>query len=288
MAIHNLRLLDFVHLSIMPKPAKSACPPKAPSPTNVNSFPVDIWMTITPPTTSIVLGQIGKILGYESYYFEFKCVLCTQAFLVAAVSTTVEDGESPPGSTELNNKTGHNCRMSKEQYRSFCWLVLGLDNNTCGNYPSEGALHNLILQDLDAMMYHFDTDWQVSSKPVLLPGNITNMARILARITLLLLVGADACTPHIINKVWGKDDAAQLALGGPQSNLSLVRQRILTHQKVAINTVHIWLSNPSMPVLPPDLAAFKCLPHTIQQLLLDMKDKCVFAHEPVPLGVQTA
>jgi hypothetical protein len=64
------------------------------------------------------------------------------------------------------------------------------------------------------MMYYFDMDWQVSGKPVLLLGNITDMARILARIT-LLLVGADTCTPHIIKKVWGEDNFAQLALGGP-------------------------------------------------------------------------
>jgi hypothetical protein len=186
----------------MPKPAKSARPPKAPSPTNVNSFPVDGWMMTTHPTTRIVPDKTGKIIRYEDYYFESKRILCTQAFLVATVSTTVDDGESPPGSTKLDNKTGHNCRMSKEQYRSFCRLVLGLNDNTWGNYRSEGALCNLILQDLDAMMYYFDTDWQVSGKPVLLPGDIPNMARILARIT-LLLVGADACTPNIINKVRG-------------------------------------------------------------------------------------
>ncbi len=117
-------------------------------------------------------------------------------------------------------------------------------------------------------------------KPVLHPGDITNMAKILSRIT-LLLVGADACTPRNINKVWGADNDAQLALGGPRGNLSLVRCRILTHQKVAINTVYIWLTNPLTPVLPPDLAAFKCPPHTIQQLLLNAKDKRVFAREPV-------
>jgi hypothetical protein len=102
--------------------------------------------------------------------------------------------------------------MSKEQYQSFCRLV---------NYHSEGAHCNLILQDLDAMKYYFDTDWKVSGKPVSLPGNITDMARILAKIT-LLLIRADACTSHIINKVWGKDNAVQLALGGPQGDLLLV------------------------------------------------------------------
>jgi hypothetical protein len=127
----------------------------------------------------------------------------------------------------------------------------------------------------------------VCGKPVLPPGNITDMGKILARIT-LLLVGADACTPRIINKVWGADNAVQLVLGGPRGNLSLVRCRILTHQKVAINTFYIWLTNPLTPVLPPDLAAFKFLPRTIHQLLLNAKDRQVFACEPVPSGMQSS
>jgi hypothetical protein len=88
--------------------------------------------------------------------------------------------------------------------------------------------------------------------------------------------------------VWGESKAAQLALGGPQGYLLLVQQQILTHQKVAINTVHIWLTNSSTPVLPPDSEAFKLLPRTIQQLLLDTKDKCVFARKPVPSGERSA
>jgi hypothetical protein len=44
--------------------------------------------------------------------------------------------------------------MMKEQYRTFYLLVLGLNNNTLANYHSEGALCNMILQDLDAMMYY--------------------------------------------------------------------------------------------------------------------------------------
>ncbi len=54
----------------------------------------------------------------------------------------------------------------------------------------------------------------------------------------LLLTGADACTPHIINSVWGDDENARLALGGPRGGLSLIRRKILTLSKVAINMVH--------------------------------------------------
>jgi hypothetical protein len=261
----------------MPKyTTRSACPPKAPSPTNVNSFPVEGWMMTTRPMTSIIPGLIGKILDYKDYYFKSMHVLCTRAFLVAAISTTVDDGESPLGSTKLNNEMGHNCKMMKEQYWVFFRLVLGLDNNTWANYCSEGALCNMILQDLDAMMYYYDMDWQVCIKPVLPQGNITDMAKILARITPLLF-GADACTPCIINKVWGADSATQLVLERPRGSLSLVRCRILTYQKVAINTFYIWLTNQLAPVLPPNLVVFKCRPRTIQQLLLNAKDKWVFA-----------
>jgi hypothetical protein len=70
------------------------------------------------------------------------------------------------------------------------------------------------IPDLDVILYYYDIDWQVNGNPVLLPGDLMDMASILARIT-LLLIGADACTPHIINQVWGADKAARLALGGP-------------------------------------------------------------------------
>jgi hypothetical protein len=137
-----------------------------PSPTNVNSFPFDGWMTTTHPTKCIVPGQIGKILGFEDYHFESKHVLCTRAFSAAAVSTTVNDGEFPPGSTKLDDEIGNNCKMSKEQYRVFTRLALGLDDNTWANQCTECAFRNLILQNLDAMLYYFNMDWQVHSKPV--------------------------------------------------------------------------------------------------------------------------
>jgi hypothetical protein len=60
------------------------------------------------------------------------------------------------------------------------------------------------------MMYYFDTDTYYKNKPISLKGDLKDMATIFTRIT-LLLVGADACTPHIINSVWGEDDDARIA-----------------------------------------------------------------------------
>ena len=99
---------------------------KSPSPTNVNAFPSEGWMTRTRPIACTVSGRIGDIIGFDDYYFEAERVLCTHAFSISAVGTTVDDDESPPGSTELDDETGHNCKMPHNLYHIFCTSVLGL------------------------------------------------------------------------------------------------------------------------------------------------------------------
>jgi hypothetical protein len=110
---------------------KSPTPPKPPSPTNVSNLPIEGWMSTTRPTKCVVTGRIGNIIGYEDYYSKNESVLCTRVFSVTAIATTINDGASPPGSTKLDDKTGHNCKMSRELYKSFTLLVLGIDHNSC-------------------------------------------------------------------------------------------------------------------------------------------------------------
>jgi hypothetical protein len=192
---------------------KSPAPPKPPSPPNISNFPIKGWMSITRPTKCVVSGRIGNIIGYDNYYFENERILCTCVFSVAAVATTIDNGASPPGSTELDDETGHNCKMSHELYKSFTSLVLGIDHNSWANACTKSTFHNLILQDIYAIMYYYDTDNYVNGHPISLPGNLTDMACIIMWLT-LLLIGIDAYTLHIIDSVWGEDANAQLALGG--------------------------------------------------------------------------
>jgi hypothetical protein len=132
--------------------------PKPPSPVNVSHFPTEGWISHTRPTMCTVPGRIGTIIGYEEYYILEERVLCTRAFSVAAVATTLDDGASPPGSTELDDEAGHNCKMSHDHYKSFCRLVLGLYYDTWALHRTERAFRNLIIQDLDTIMYYWDTD----------------------------------------------------------------------------------------------------------------------------------
>jgi hypothetical protein len=85
---------------------------------------------------------------------------------------------------------------------------------------------------------------------------------------MILLIGTDACIPNIINSVWGENNDASLALGGPHGNLSLIRWHLLALSKIAINTIYIWTTDPDLPILAPESQSFKCLPPTLQTLLL--------------------
>ena len=131
---------------------------KSPSPTNINAFPSKRWMTQTHPIACTIYGRTGDIIGFNDYYFEVEQVLCTHVFSISAIGTTVDDGESPLGSTELNDETGHNCKMPHNLYCIFCTSVLRLPSDSWAITQSEVAFKNLILHDLDAMMYYFGTD----------------------------------------------------------------------------------------------------------------------------------
>ncbi len=75
--------------------------------------------------------------------------------------------------------------------------MLGLPSDSWALHQAETAFRNLNIQDLDAMLFYYDTDcYDVNQAPFSYPGDHKDMARTLGQPT-LLLVGADACTTHI-------------------------------------------------------------------------------------------
>ncbi len=116
-----------------------------------------------------------------------------------------------------------------------------------------------------------------------LPGNRLDMAKILARFK-LLLIGTDAITPHNLNSVWDADDSVRLALGRPRGDLPLIRRHVQALSKIAINTIHIWMTDPDTSILTNTLPTFQKLPPTFKKLLLHTNKKVVYAREPVLTG----
>jgi len=134
----------------MPKHHRS----KPPSPTDVNAFPTESWLTNDRPIECVVSEQIDKVICYEDYYFKNEQILCARAFSTSTAATTIDDGASPPDSTELDDDIGNNCKMSKALYKAFCHHVLGLPPNSWASHQTELAFRNLIIQVLDAMMFY--------------------------------------------------------------------------------------------------------------------------------------
>jgi hypothetical protein len=178
-------------------------------------------------------------------------------------------------------------------YAVFCMHVLGIPQGSSFAHQSAQQFQNMLLQDIDMLQqYYYKVDYYSRfantlpskySEPVLLPGDRSDMARILARFT-LFLIGTDAITPRILNSVWGADNEAKIALGRPRGDLSLIRWHVLTLSKFAINTIHMWMTDPDTPILADTLPTFQKLPPTFKQLLLHTKEKVVYAREPVPSG----
>jgi hypothetical protein len=79
-----------------------------------------------------------------------------------------------------------------------------------------------------------------------------------------------------------------LLLEGREETSLLFAKKILTLLKVAINTVYIWMTNPSMPILSPDLHGFNCLLPPVQLLIHCTHANRTFACKPVSQGTATA
>ena len=62
------------------------------------------------------LALSNYTLSYQHFYFHQDRVLHPKAFAVSTTATTVGDGSKPKGSTELDDVTGNNCAMTKEEY----------------------------------------------------------------------------------------------------------------------------------------------------------------------------
>ncbi len=224
------------------------------SPTNVDAFPTEEWVMSEHPICAIKPGCVSNIIGFNYYYFLHKCVFCTRAFSTSVVATTINFDASPPGSTELDDETGHNCQMPQALYDTFCAIVLGLPSDSWENHHSESAFRNRLLQNLDTILHYYVVKYSLlSGKLFLLPGDSVDMARILAHLT-ILLIGTNACTPHIVSSVWGENNDVCFALGGPRGNLSLICWRLLALSKIVIYTTYIWTTDPRPTHLGPQIA----------------------------------
>jgi hypothetical protein len=104
--------------------------------------------------------------------------------------------QTPPRITKLDDKTGHNCKMPHTLYITICNHILGIQAGSFSAHQSEKQFCNMLLQDINALLHYYCINYYSMfansqptkhSKPVSLPDNPSDMARILAHLTRLLL-----------------------------------------------------------------------------------------------------
>jgi hypothetical protein len=130
--------------------------------------------------------------------------------------------------------------MTDTEFRIFAHLVLRLDSTHKGmGTGSEGhkqrnpSFVNMLLANF-AMITNLH--------PVIhntIANNQQAFTCALAPCTLLLL-GSDALTPPIIQRVWGANDTIQKTLGRPRGDLAFIQRHLVLLSNIAINTEHLW------------------------------------------------
>jgi hypothetical protein len=244
-----------------------------PSPTNK-------WSVTTHPIKGEIFGFINSTISYQHFYFHQGCILHTKAFAASTTATTVGDGGKSKGSTKLDDATGHNCAMTKEEYVTFAVIVLGLcPGLQHGTRQTGRSLLNMLLDD-------FVTLTSLCALYLLnKPTDKHTLACILARFSLLML-GKDALTPAIVEGMWGQDNVVRQQLGGPRGNLATICCRLISLACVANNTFHLWLNTSfqGKTIITPE--ALKHAPQGIHDILLLIKvnTSTIYVRKPLPSG----
>ena len=232
--------------------------------------PVNKWSDITHPLQATVMGFNGMTISYAHYHFHQNRVILAHAYATSTAATTVSDRGNPRGSTKLDGKSGHNCRMNDAEFRIFANFVLGLDTTHvgmgtgCEEHKQRGRSYvNMVLADF-AMITNLHPVIHNEIAP-----NQQSLAHALAHCALLLL-GSEALTSSIIQRVWGANDTIRKTLGGPRGDLALIRQCLVSLSKIAINTYHLWATTDFVNARIINNDALHCHPPQASEALYNL------------------
>ena len=257
--------------------------PRLPHPLSLNVLPLPVnkWSATSHHIREQVMGYKGAHISYHQFYFHNDRVLQMKAFAASTTATTVGDGGEPRGSTKLDEITGHNCFMLKEDYTLFATVILCTRKSAIhyGGYHSESSFLNNLLCDFVCLTnlsvcFRFDEN-----------GTRRDIAQILARFSLLVL-GAEALTPRIVERVWGSNPTTRWNLGGTHGDLALIRQQLISLAVVTNNTFHLWLTTSFNDTVIIPTEGLAHVPPGMRDILTIVKDttSAIYVREPLHDG----
>jgi hypothetical protein len=102
----------------------------------------------------------------------------------------------------------------------------------------------------------------------------------------MLLLGADALTPTIIERVWGANAVVHCNLGGSRGDLAIVHRRLILLACVANNAYHLWLTTTfnGGTIIPSKILQY--LPPGVRDILHIITENSapIYVHEPLHSG----
>jgi hypothetical protein len=116
-------------------------------------------------------------------------------------------------------------------------------------------------------------------------GTRRDIAQILARFSLLML-GAEALTLRIVERVWGSNPVTRRNLGGTHGDLALIRRRLISLAVVANNMFHLWLTTPFNDAVIIPTEGLAHVPPGMRDILTMVKDNtsAIYVRKPLHDG----
>ena len=218
------------------------------------------WSSIATPINSIVPGYINCTIGYR--YSDFLVndnAIETSAFTRLAMAST--------GDINQDDNLGKNCIMRKTTYTLFCSNILQFEANFYGHTRSDEAIINAALLDIASLVQNYQVRKFLDGKDKALIG--TMLCRFILFFTSPLILSR-----NIIKNLWGhKKIFGMFCLQDVDSDVDLIRRRLLSIQTMLINYMHIW-TNGDVCILPNGMLLY--LPAPIRALiLLNRSEKAV-------------
>ena len=168
--------------------------------------------------------------------------------------------------------------MSKEDYTLFANVVLHTRKSALhyGEHHSESAFINTLLCDF-VCLTNLSAFFRLNEE-----GTKRDIVRILARFSLLML-GAEALTPRIVERVSGSNPIIRWNLGGTRGDLALIRRRLISLAVIANNTFYLWptTSFNGTVIIPPEGLAH--VPPGIRDILTIVRNatSAIYVHKPL-------
>ena len=220
---------------------------------NPDCFKRNGWSPDVPGkvVVSSISGMKDVVIGRtESFLFHNDDLLETEMFRASSIASTVGDGGSPEGSTEIDTQCGHNIIMSPKLYATYVRFAF-VENSTLSTTMRQHFwMNTLAYRTMHALNLTYLATVYIGNGRRRITFYTPNAALALAQELVTLLMtncGPEAITKTIVDEVWGTDAATSLALGGERGDLELFH-RFLTRTS-RCTTTYLWhWSNGSNPV----------------------------------------